>query len=215
MSEALSLTTRDREILETLATKVKLLTVGQVARTWWPKVAEPEAGASRRLRALEGQGLIESIRIVAHPEIDLTGPLICWAPPDPEPDLGALSYRLNIRWAKPFVVTAAVIATRKTANHFGGDGARYPKEAEQNHDVHLSTVYLRIRETNPLWAQHWISEQRIKRSRPDAYGEKLPDAKVQFGDVDRIVEFGGAYSKDKLQSFHAWCVKKSIPYEIW
>lgn len=214
-SVLLSLTSRDREILQTLTLRVKLLTTEQVARTWWSSSADPVHNARKRLRALADENLIDPISILAHPELPLTGPVVSWSPKLPTPDFGAVSYRLRSRWEEPFSSVSAVLATRQTANFFGGDPGRHPKAAEQNHDVHLAAVYLHIRLHRPAWTDHWISEQRIKRSRPDAPGEKLPDAMVEDSGRKIAIEFGGAYTKEKVQGFHEFCQRKGLSYELW
>ena len=50
---------RDIEILDTLATKVRLLSVPQIADAWWPDRASGKNQAVRRLRQLKAAGLIQ------------------------------------------------------------------------------------------------------------------------------------------------------------
>ena len=211
----ISLTQRDRDILKTLTARVKLLTIDQIVRTWWGSSANPAHNARSRVRALAAEELLTPVTIMAHPELPLIAPVVSWQPGGVPPDFGAVSYRLRSRWKAPFACVSAVLATQKAANHFGGDAGRHPKEAEQNHDVHLSVVYLHVRLNRPDLAEHWISEQRIKRSRPDAPGEKLPDAMVEVHGLKTAIEFGGAYTKEKVEGFHHFCHKKSYAYELW
>ena len=46
--------------------------------------------------------------------------------------------------------------------------------------------------------------------------EKLPDAIIDAPGHSRVVEFGGAYSKAKLEAFHRYCSEElKLPYEVW
>lgn len=210
-----ALTSRDREILEVITQRVKLLTIPQVARTWWRDSVHAISGARRRLAALERQGMVQSFTVFAHPELPLLEPAFIWTPNEKAPNFDELSYQLCSRWTAPFQPVTAVIASRAAANYFGGHGARFPKQVEENHDVHLAAVFLSIRATRPGWAEHWISEQRIRSSRPDAPGEKLPDAMVRMGGMERVIDFGGSYSAPKLRGFHHWASDKKLSYELW
>lgn len=194
---------------------MKLLTVPQIARTWWNGSAHAIANARRRLAALERQGMVRTCTVFSHPELPLQAPLCIWTPNQVAPNFEELSYQLSSRWTEPFHPVTAVIATRAAANHFGGYGARFPKQIEENHDVHLAAVFLTIRATRPGWAEHWLSEQQIRRSRPDAPGEKLPDAMVKMGGLVRVIDFGGSYSAPKLRGFHHWASENNLAYELW
>jgi trehalose-6-phosphatase len=108
----------------------------------------------------------------------------------------------------------AVIATTTAARIFGGNGGRFPRDSEQTHDIHLSAVYLHYRQAKPKLAASWASEARIYETRDDK-DQKLPDAMITVADSPRVVEFGGAYSKAKLEAFHGYCSVLELPYEVW
>lgn len=210
-----SLVQRDQEILDTLTLRVRLLSVSQVARTWWAESANHEANASARLKLLERAGLIARFTAMARPELPLLAPVIQWELGEETPDFGAASYRLQSRFSAPLQKTPCIIATPEAGVQFGGKGGRFPKKAEQTHDLHMAALFLRYRELEPSVIKHWVSEETIKRGRPKVRGEKLPDAMIRTETFERVIEFGGEYSKEKLIAFHEWCLKKSLPYEIW
>jgi hypothetical protein len=191
-----------RELLAVLALRVRVLSVLQIARTW------PKAIAA--LKRLEAQALVLSFTVVAHPELPLNEPIIRWTKSGDLPDFGQASYRLRSRWNLPGVPTKCVIASRAAGRMFGGHGGRYPRESEETHDIHLSAVYLRFRSMSPEAASTWIHEEEIKKERKQRKG-KLPDALVG---KDRVVEFGGAYKKEKLIRFHKFCVARGFDYEM-
>lgn len=209
-----NLTTRDREILEVLTLRVKLLTVSQIARTWWSG-PNAEKTAARRVRDLEAVGMLKRFTVYAHPELPLTAPVFSWRPGDDAPSFGALSYRLTSRWTEAHRPTSAVIATQAAANSFGGHAPKPPKRVEENHDVHQAAVFLAVRAPWPELVKSWRAEPAIRRSRPDGPGEKLPDALLTANGAEKIIDFGGAYSAEKLEGFHAWAEQKGTPYELW
>lgn len=209
------LSPRDNEILDALTIRVRLFSVAQVARTWWSETADPEANARERLKLLDRAGLIHRFTLMSRPELPLEAPVVVWEPGQEAPDLGAASYTLQSRFCAALEKTPCVIATARTAAKFGGHGGRFPKNAEQTHDVHVAAMFLRYRSLKPDLMKYWISEEVIKRTRPKIKGEKLPDAMIRTEDYERVIEFGGEYDKEKLLAFHDYCAGRALPYEIW
>lgn len=192
-----------REFLAVLTLRVRVLSVPQIARTW------PKAIAG--LKRLEAQGLLFSFTAVAHPELPLVEPVLRWTKGGELPDFGRASYQLRSRWNQPGIPTRCVIASRAAGRMFGGHGGRHPRESEETHDIHLAAVYLRFRSIWPELAASWVHEEEIKRERKQRRG-KLPDALIG---KDRVVEFGGAYKKEKLIAFHKFCEARGFDYEVW
>lgn len=214
------LTRRDLEILEALTKRVRVFTLSQIARTWWNTSADSDSVAGSRLQRLATENLIHLERASAHPELALEIPVATWKPGDCEPNFGAISYRLQSRWSSHPVLTACVSASKLAATRFGGFGGRPPREVERTHDIHLSHVYLRYRLEHPELLSTWVYEEETKFERrlsegKPKFGEKLPDVFLRAGADVRVVEFGGAYGKDKLAAFHGYCKERQYPYEIW
>lgn len=204
----------EHELLEALTHKVRLLTVDQIARTWWPHTSRPKNNAKKRLRKLEQQGLVRIEAVMARPEIKLTGPEFSWLPGGEEPNFGPIAYRLKNRWKSPLVPTEIVIATLLAKRQFGGYmGGRMPRESETTHDIHLAQVYLRLRKDQPEMMDGWVSEAR-QYAEGGGKNQRLPDVIIRDGNVTReVIEFGGAYSKQKLQAFHGEA--QHTPYQLW
>jgi hypothetical protein len=195
---------------------VRLLSLSQIARTWWPDSAHGLEHARRSVRRLEGFSLLRRVELLVHPELPLEAPVAVWQPGSAEPSFGQVAYRLQARWKEPPQLITAVIATKAAANFFGGFARPDPRRVEQTHELHLSTIFLRLLKTNPGVNAHWVTEAWLRRQRPDAPGEKLPDALIRDPqNGDRIIEFGGAYKRPKLEAFHAFCTSRSLPYEVW
>ncbi len=201
-------------LLHALTHHVRVLTVDQVARTWWPHTKRPRNNAKKRLQELENQKLVSLQTILARPEIDLEEPVFNWKIGDPKPDFGPIAYRLKARWKEPLEPTDVVIASRDTKLHYGGYiGGRMPRESEATHDINLAKVYLQFRQEQPELLDFWVSEAQ-QYAEGGGKNQRLPDVIIRDGEaVQMIIEFAGAYSKQKLQAFHDEA--KQIPYQLW
>jgi hypothetical protein len=214
------LTNRDLEILGALTKRVRCLSLPQIARTWWQDSANAARVAENRLRILARQGLIEIERAPAHPEIELLAPVATWRVGEPEPKFGAVSYQLKSRWRSHPVLTSCVSASKIAVNRFGGYGGRPPRLVERTHDIHMAQVFLFYRLRRPDLIRFWVFEEQVKAERriqwkDPVFGEKLPDVILRSPAADQVIEFGGAYGKDKLVTFHRYCTERSLAYEIW
>ena len=206
----MELTNRDREILLTLTHKVRLLSLDQIARSWWPSSSPGAARA--RLSALPA--LLHRLTLNAHPELTLPGPLFTWRPGLPTPPFGALSYRLKKRWNQAVKPTTVYIASEKAARYFGGCGGKLRRPLQATHDLHVAQIYLRLLNADPALAALWVSEERFA---PERRREKLPDAVLRdaAGNLILVIEFGGAYDAKHVERVHLDCVTRSLPYELW
>lgn len=207
-----SLRGRDLEILEVLSRRVRMLSLDQVAATWWGGTRNATANASRRLAALEGRGLVRRARAMAHDLPELEEPLVTWRPGDRTPYLPAVAYRLERRWSSPVRPTVLVSATRSAGSWLGGGGGRRPRESEISHDLGLAALYLRFRGEAPDRAANWVPEDLFVPGELDGF---VPDAIVREGERPTLIEFAGAYKKERLQKLHASCEQAAFPYELW
>jgi hypothetical protein len=209
----MELMSRDVEILTTLTTKVRVMSVAQIGRIWWPESTHGSMHAWRRLKRLEALRLVSTYRAMGHPLLPLASPIIAWQPGEPIPAFASASYCLKSRWNRPPQVNVCVIATATAAVRFGGYAGRKSRATEQSHDLHLSEVYLHLRARSPELAKLWRSETDLQKSMPS--GGRLPDAMIDTHSGPLVIEFGGGYSKEKLAAFHAWCAAEKYPYEVW
>lgn len=205
---------RDREILCTLTHKVRLLTLDQIARTWWGGAKSPRPIARRRLATLAAAGFVRCSRLNARPELDLREPLIAWSPSQAQPDFHHVAYRLQARWKHAPRAVTAYTATRKAATEFGGAGGAIKKPLQVSHDIHIATLYVRLLRTDPAAATAWLPEAKLA---PFRRHQKLPDAALGDGPtaLRLIIEFGNGYDAKRLAAFHADCAERGIPYEVW
>ena len=194
-----------------------MLSIAQVARTWWPDVETAHSLATRRLWQLHGAGKLHLFSILAHPEIPLRHPLATWKPRETEPNFGRLAHQLRTRWTENVTTQRAVVATAESGREFGGWGGRLPRATEQTHDLHLAAVYLAKRREDPQAASHWESEELVRlklKLKGKLSGDRLPDAIVSR--PKRVaIEFAGRYAPAKLRAFHHYCSGKGLRYELW
>ncbi|NOT01219.1 MAG: hypothetical protein HOP29_11390 [Phycisphaerales bacterium] len=214
MVTRIELTPRDTDIVGILARRVRLLSIDQLARTFWKEVARPVDAANRRVAALTKEGLLERLTVLAHPEIDLPAPVAVWKRGEAAPDFDALAYRLRKRWNLPPRSTPVVIASAGAGEWLGGRGGRRPRRSEATHDLHLTAVYLKMRAEQPKRAARWISEAIIQ-AEGGGRDEKLPDAIIRNRAGATAIEMGGLYTAKKLAAFHDDCARRGMAYEIW
>jgi hypothetical protein len=174
----------------------------------------PEETAASRLRVLKDENLIRIDRAPAHPELTLEGPAQVWRPRDPAPDFGSLSYVLQSRWNQHPVLTTCVSATAHSTNLFNGFGGRPPRQVERTHDIHLAAVFLLYLKKHKNELAGWSFEEKL-RSLHRRKRERLPDVIFERRGSRKVVEFGGAYPKAKIEAFHAYCCAQYLPYEVW
>lgn len=213
ISPQLVLTDRDRQLLQTLVEKVRLLGLRQIAEHWWN---DEMANARRRLRRLASAGLVTRITVQARPLPQLLGPIATWKPGTAAPEFGPVAHQLQSRWRKrPVRASTAYIATQHASQLFGGTARGELKHALQaTHGLGVAAVWLRLHDQAPEWADAWRGEDLLAHTRR---GEKLPDAFVvsAAGDVVCVVEFGGSYDTRRVREFHEDCADRGLPYQIW
>ena len=154
------------------------------------------------------------LSVRAHPELALAMPVWRWSPGDADPPFGCISYRLRVRWTEPVEPTTIYVASRKTALRFAGHGGRLPHPLQATHDLHVTGVFLRLRERSPEEAALWVPEEKFANKRR---GQKLPDAEIQdsTGHTLRVIEFGGSYPPERVRKVHEDCARRELPYELW
>lgn len=211
----MQLTERDREILETLSRRVRVLSVAQVAHGWWGKSRKPIPLASRRLRALARAGWLIRQRVIVRPLPPLQGPELRWRVGDDTPDFDEAAYRLASRWRLPARATGVVFAGRAARQTHGAGGGPLRCPTQTTHDLGVSQMYLTLRQLRTSDAQEWVGEDQLPRP---SRGEKLPDAVLRSEGNAKphlLLEFGGAYDARRLRSLHRFAKRRRFPYEVW
>jgi hypothetical protein len=206
-------TKRDLDIAETLTRRVRLLSIVQIKRIWWPQASSLRI-VRRRLRRMATAGLIARTIVNVHPLLDVAEPLAVWVPGREEPDFRSVSEQAKTRWPLPSIPQELFYATRLAANLFGSSAGRLPELIQRDHDLLLGQVYAVFRTARPIEARGWVGED----TRPKAgYRIKDPDAFLLDAEskVTRVIESGGRYSARQIENFHEHCVQYGLPYELW
>jgi hypothetical protein len=209
------MTTRERELVSALASKIRLLSFDEILRSWWPPSKSASTNARRRLSELVNVGLLVRERAYARPRLPLEQPIFRWKPGEEPPDFGKLAWSVKSRWTEPPRDVTVYLATRRAAAIFGGraDG-KIKNPSQATHDIHLGALYLKLMKDSPTIAAGWIGEEILAPTREH---QKLPDAILhdREGRPRLVIEFGGAYPADRLQAFHEDCAERALPYELW
>lgn len=170
------LTIRDQEILLTLSSRIRMLSLEQIAHTWWQTSKDAVDAARRRLRALEESQLLASYRVRSLPLLDISSPVLSWRPGEPEPDVGAVAWKLQSRWQGDARPTQVFVATEQSARIFGGRATgKIKNQFQATHDLGVAQMYLQIRKERPELLEDWIGEDVYASKRK---GQKLPDAVI-------------------------------------
>ncbi len=206
------ITNRDEELLSTLSLKIHLASLEQIASAWWAEATAPDRQARERLRKLEADDWLLRKRVNIHPLLGLVSPVVRWSPLDAAPDFGAVAYQLQKRWTEKLELITVYIASRKTANHFGGFGGKFKHRNQLTHDLHLADVYFSMVYRDRSLATKWSGEEERFSD-----GEKLPDAVLldSKGRVTEVIEFGGRYDRRRVEAFHHYCEVRRFPYQLW
>jgi hypothetical protein len=206
---------RDEQIISVLTRKVRLLSLDQLARGWWDSTSTGRSNTRRRIAELRQAGWLVAIKLPVKKLATLDSPLIRWSPGCPGPDLGNAAWILKTRWQLQMRTTTLFLASRFAAQQFGGKGNGKPKKNLQvSHDLGVSEIFVNFLTSDPESAHDWLGEDLFRESRR---GSILPDALLI--DDNRTpylaIEFGGAYDKLRLESWHHDCASRQLPYEIW
>lgn len=213
---AMRLTLRDREILHALTHCVRLFSIQQIFRSWWNKSSDNSTAVRDRIRTLSSDGWISRATVFVRPLPSIQKPLFAWKPKQPAPSCHALAWKSQSRWNQAAESTAVIVASNKASRHFFGKNARGLRQGFQTaHDLGVAEVYLQFRRDRPELLPLWRGERTIA---PLRRRRKVPDAVIADETLwppQFIVEFAGAYSAERIEQFHRFCVKESLAYELW
>lgn len=204
-------TSRDEEIVQSLASDVRAMTIGQVARTWWSDTKWGRRRCKQTMQELEVEGMVSVRRVLARPIVELTSPLFAWQMEDDFlPDLDALSRSLHRRAQLSASMTDIVFASTKAVRLFG---TRQPtiKLTQMTHDLQVAEVFLHHRKQ--AGSESWVGEDNL----PKSWRARIrPDAVVMAeGEYSRAIEYGGDYSAERLYELHSAFHRIQLAYELW
>lgn len=201
------------DFIETLACRVRVMSLRQVRQSWTTDFAEG-TGIDETISQLIRAGLVVGeVRPVATADIG-DKPIFAWRPGSAAPECRVLAAAVKERWPDTKTQTPLLSATSKACRLFGAAGGGLPPTSHTGHDLILAEVYVRIRLTAPLIASTWLGENAAPMAER---GVKNPDAYLtdDSGSPCRVIESGGRYSTRQIQAFHDHCAAASLPYELW
>lgn len=160
--------------------------------------------------------LITGERLTVVVPRQLLHPMCHWQPDVPQPDLGQIAWLLSRRAKGQSVSQGLYWATPAAARRFGGvRSGQINRPFQIDHDLGVLEMFFAVRKLRPQLAESWIDEERLAAYRRH---QKLPDAIVAVkpsAPPQLVLEYGGNYSKYRLQDFHEDNRERGLPYEIW
>jgi len=215
-SAPLRLTLRDWEILDALSLRIRMLSLPQIARTWWTRAADPQNAARERLDRLVCHGWLRRTQALVQQLSPFAAPQVVWSTGQWVPEFGPIAWRLRQRWARPASIVTVYRATSRTARRFAGRRRDHiARPFQMAHDLGTAEMFLAVRRQRPELVRRWIDEDRLA---PFRRGQKLPDAAIAdspSAPIELVLEFGAGYSKQRLAAFHRDNEARGLPYEIW
>ena len=212
----LQLTARDSEILDHLSTAVRLFSLDQIARTWWADSIHQRKQAAERMRQLARAGWVARYSVLVRPMPAIIAPVACWRPGQVPSDFGKTAWRVRSRWKTgPRKCLVVVASSRTTKSHTGKPARGIRQYFQLTHDLGLAETFLRFRETRPTEATLWKGEGMISALRSK---RKVPDAVIAGDSIwppRLVVEFAGAYARERIEVFHWFCEREQLAYELW
>ncbi len=214
MTKRMTLSERDVDSLAVLTGKVGKLTLDQYASTWFGELKHPRQSAANKLRQFREHDLVSTVTATIHPTLSLAGPVFTWAPGVDAPNAERLSWILRSRWTKPPKRTTVIVPTRKAAGLVGGNAVHPPRSRALLHDIHVSAIYLLMRERNRNIADGWLHESTLYGNGFGKNGLPLPDAVIDL-DQPTFIDFGGSYSAAKVRKLHRGYAAQGMAYQLW
>lgn len=101
------MTSRERELLEILAQRLRLLAVTQIARVWFHGSRTAERQAMKLAQRLSAAGWLYVEKMFARPIVPPTTPLVTWQHASPPADFRAVARALHTR-ARPAPALSSV-----------------------------------------------------------------------------------------------------------
>lgn len=218
MKPATILTDRDRAIVDALAVRVRIFTVGQISRGFF---GGDDRYAQRRIHRLVEIGLLRLTQMAVRSTPPLDRPLARWSPGDAAPAFQRISSGLIRRWTYRLLQHRSVVTLGPRAD---GPARRrksvgVPAPFAAGHDLALGELFLRFISTSPERGVRWIGEAGFDLYWPELVrsGGSIPDAVIQDakGNAALGIEIGGLYSPARLSRLHATFKKQGVPYELW
>lgn len=204
-------------LLMTLCWRGRCATEGQLAKAARCSLEEVQSA----VRWLKKERLVSRRRqaVIAY---RLTGPLATSEQTTGRENFSHIAWLLEKRWAQaPRRVATVVWATRRAVELVGGICGRLRQPLQLQHDLGVSEVYA-IWQRKAIGSaseanETWVGEDAYHTYWQRAASSKVPDAVLigSDGQIKRVIEFGGRYSKERLRSFVRYWKKQHTAYEIW
>lgn len=203
---------RDDSIVRALAVKVRLLSLEQIAATFWPQ-AQTADRARRRLTALKRRGLVDRLEVLARPLREVGEPTFSWTPGEESPDERVVARHLRAPPEKPRPTTVYV-ATKQGRRRFAGKLDLRLDRRHVTHDLHVAAIYLRLLQADPGAAEAWLGEDARGKA---GYRVVDPDAVIgpRSHSPPIAIEVATNYDHRRVRRYHDCCEERGMAYQLW
>lgn len=199
--------------MRVLTERVRVLTIPQIAATWWSETRWGRGRARAAMNSLADKGWLHVQDALSRPIQSYDAPLVAWRREDNCPDFTAVARSLHRRAMADAKPVKVVFATSRATTLFSSGRAPSVKLTQMTHDLNVAEVFLHyLRKGLPV--DRWTSEDRLPldwpiKQRPDALLRNEAD------EIDRAVEYGGDYPVSRLTELHDGLSSVPLAYEIW
>jgi len=204
----------EADMLRVLSGDLRIVSLEQAARIWWPDQKRALRNAREAVQKLEFVGWLKVHRALSRPVAELSAPVFVWEPGQPTPPFRELSQQLRRRaLADARVVTILAAGPRTRKFHGQSSRGRCIKLTQVTHDLHVAEVWRHHREQG--FARHrWIGEDGLSSDWP---ARQIPDAVLlsEQGHYLKAIEYGGGYPVTRLRNLHRGLSAINLGYELW
>lgn len=196
----------EADIVRTLTDDLRMVSLEQAARFWWPGQKRALRSAREAVEALCTADWLSLHTVLSRPVNELDIPLLSWQPNDTNPDFSTLSRILHQRSRAAARLTSVITVGPRVRHRTA------MKLTQMTHDLHVAEVWWHYRQSTA--GVRWVSEDQLTSERGKG---ALPDALLQDlnGRILRAVEYGGDYPVDRLEKLHRQLAQNNLAYEIW
>lgn len=122
----------EQQIVRILANSVRVMTLDQIASTWWTDTPWGRHRAAAAMHQLAAEGWVDARRVLARPIESFLTPLIVWRPRHRRPDFRAAARRLHRRAMVDAKCVKVVLAARRAVTFFGSGRAGREADADDS-----------------------------------------------------------------------------------
>ena len=203
------MTERDLDIIETLACRVRVMTLSQIANLW---CEGDVADTLEHLNQLALTGAIEHTKTYSQYE-KRSECVFRWTPTDQEPSFEQIVESRFAGQRTHNIAGDIYTATRFAANLFASEFTEFPSPEERPEQLRLSDAYVAHCSSRSTEASFWFN---CRAGEPDTSNQTKPEVFIVDTEASptRAVSLLSR-SVQRFKATHRYCQHEGISYELW